>query len=78
LRAALLEAPLPPGWQADVARGATAEFPVTAAALMPALTGPALGAALKALEGRWLNSDLRLDRDALMDGFWRDNPPRPR
>ncbi len=78
LRAALLEAPLPPGWQADVARGATAEFPVTAAALMPALTGPALGTALKALEGRWLNSDLRLDRDALMDGFWRDNPPRPR
>ncbi|TXI06321.1 MAG: CCA tRNA nucleotidyltransferase [Pseudorhodobacter sp.] len=66
LRAALLESPLPPGWQADVARGASTRFPVTAADLMPTLQGPALGQALKAMEARWLASDLRLTRDDLL------------
>lgn len=66
LRAALLESPLPPDWQADVARGAGAHFPVTAADLMPALQGPALGQALKALQTRWLASDLRLTREQLL------------
>ena len=65
-RAALLESPLPGQWQADVARGAASRFPVTAADLMPQLTGPALGAKLALLEGRWLASDLRLTRDDLL------------
>jgi poly(A) polymerase len=78
LRAALLESPLPPHWQAEIARGAAAEFPVTAADLMPALQGPALGKALKSLEARWLQTELRLDRDALLDGFGRDNGSHPR
>lgn len=65
--AALLEHPPAPGWQAEVARGAAAKFPVTAADLMPGLTGPALGKRLAALEQRWLDSDLSLDKAALLD-----------
>ncbi|MGC9446455.1 CCA tRNA nucleotidyltransferase [Cereibacter johrii] len=67
LRAALTETPPPAGWEAAVERGATARFPVAAADLMPALAGPALGARLRALEERWIASDFRLDRAALLD-----------
>jgi poly(A) polymerase len=52
----------------DVERGAAATFPITAADLMPALQGEALGARLKELEARWLASDLTLTRDALLKG----------
>jgi poly(A) polymerase len=65
-RAAVLESPPPPDWQAEVARGAVADFPVQAADLMPALVGPALGARLKELEVCWLASDLRLTRNDLL------------
>ena len=65
-RAALLESPLPRLWQKDVARGAESRFPVTAADLMPQLSGPALGAKLAQLESLWLASDLRLSRDELL------------
>lgn len=65
LRAALLEQPLPTGWQDDVVRGAAARFPVTAADL-PGLVGPALGQELKRLEKAWLASDLRLTRSQLL------------
>lgn len=65
-RAALLETPLPPGWQDALARGAAATFPVTAADLMPALQGPALGLKLQQLQDRWLASDLRLTRADLL------------
>ncbi|GAB1481013.1 CCA tRNA nucleotidyltransferase [Paracoccaceae bacterium] len=63
-RAALLP-PLPEGWQEAIARGAAARFPVAAADL-PHLAGPALGAQLKDLRTRWLNSDLRLSREELL------------
>ena len=63
-RAALTGAP-PEGWQAEVARGAAAEFPVKAADL-PALSGATLGRRLKALEGQWCASGLRLTRDQLL------------
>jgi poly(A) polymerase len=65
-RSALLESPLPRLWQADIDRGAAAHFPVSAADLMPALQGPALGAKLKSLESAWLASDLTLTRDDLL------------
>ena len=65
-RAVLLEQPMPEAWQADVARGSESHFPVTAADLMPALQGEALGAKLRGLEARWLASDLTLTRDALL------------
>ncbi|OYX27159.1 MAG: CCA tRNA nucleotidyltransferase [Rhodobacterales bacterium 32-66-7] len=73
-RAALLSQPVPAGADADLTRGATATFPVTAADLMPALNGQALGRRLKALETAWLASDLRLDRVALMSEI---DPPEP-
>jgi poly(A) polymerase len=67
-RAAMLETPLPNRWQADILRGAAATIPVTAADLMPALQGEALGTRLKALQDRWLASDLTLGRDDLLKG----------
>lgn len=67
-RAASLGAPLPPDWQAEVARGAAATFPVTAADLMPALQGQALGARLATLEARWLASGLTASREDLLKG----------
>jgi poly(A) polymerase len=66
LRAAMAGTPLPEGWEAEVAAGAAAEFPVRAADLMPALSGPALGARLKALEARWIASGFTLTREALL------------
>lgn len=66
--AALMTTPPPNHWQADIARGAAARFPITAADLMPDLQGEALGARLKALEARWLASDLSLTREDLLKG----------
>lgn len=68
LRAAVLEMPLPEGWPAEIARGAAATFPVTAADLMPGLQGPALGARLKELEAEWLVSNLWKTREDLLSG----------
>lgn len=69
VRAALAGSPLPEGWEAEVARGRShAAAPVTAADLMPGLQGAALGARLRAIEVRWLASDLRLSRDDLLAG----------
>ncbi len=67
-RAALLESPLPPAWHSEVQRGATARFPVTAADLMPALQGEALGARLKAVQTQWLASNLTARREDLLKG----------
>ena len=66
VRAALMEQPLPAGWQEDVARGAAAVMPVTAADLMSEVQGPALGKRLKQIEKRWLAADLRATRDQLL------------
>lgn len=64
-RAALMESPLPPDWQAELRRGGAARFPVRACDL-PHLQGRDLGACLKALEDRWLASDLVLTRKELL------------
>ena len=65
-RAALFEIPLTQDWHAEISRGAQSVFPVTAADLMPALQGPALGQRLKDLQARWLASDLTLPRSDLL------------
>ena len=67
-RAASLGMPPLAEAEAEVQRGANARFPVTAADLMPALQGEALGARLKQLETRWLASDLTLGKDELLKG----------
>ncbi|NNF24233.1 MAG: CCA tRNA nucleotidyltransferase [Rhodobacteraceae bacterium] len=66
LRAALLETPLPKNVRAEAERGAAAEFPISANDLMPSLTGPALGRALKKIEERWIASDFTSSRDQLL------------
>ena len=65
-RAALFEAALPDDWQVHANRGANAIFPVAAADLMPAMQGPALGAKLRQLQDRWLDSGLGLTREQLL------------
>ncbi|MEY3309168.1 MAG: hypothetical protein RLZZ413_3206 [Pseudomonadota bacterium] len=65
-RAAVLEMPLADGWEEDAALGVGARFPVTAADLMPTLSGPALGERLAVLEARWIASGFRLTRDDLL------------
>ena len=65
-RAAMLEAPLPIGWQSEIKRGVNAALPVTAADLMPALQGPDLGKRLREIEARWLASNLYLGKAALL------------
>ncbi len=65
VRAARDADPPPPDWQAQVARGAAACFPLRARDL-PGLEGPALGAALREREARWIASDFTLDRAALL------------
>ena len=65
-RAALFETPPPENWQAEIARGAASSIPVTAADLMPALQGAALGKKLHEIEARWLASDLYLRKSDLL------------
>ncbi|HEU0220873.1 MAG TPA: CCA tRNA nucleotidyltransferase [Paracoccaceae bacterium] len=60
-------APLPPGWQAELARGGAARFPLSAGDLMPPLApGPEIGAALAGLREDWIASGFTLDRAALL------------
>ena len=65
-RAAMLGTDLPDHWQDELARGAGARFPVSAADLTPGLDGAALGARLRVLKDRWIKSDFTLSRDDLM------------
>lgn len=65
LRAALAAQPLDRGALAAARIGAQSRFPLSARDLMPALSGPALGAALARAEAAWIGSQFTLDRDAL-------------
>ncbi len=61
----------PAGLEAQLARGAAARFPLSAADLMAAgmPAGPELGAALARLRDRWIAEDFRPDRAALLAGL---------
>ena len=65
-RAALTGTPLPVGWDETLPQAAAARCPVTAADLMPALQGPALGAALRDIQDRWIASGFTLTRSELL------------
>jgi len=67
LRAALFEVPPPARLEADIALGAAARLPVSAADLMPGLQGAALGKRLKALEQRWIDGRFTPSRDDLLN-----------
>ncbi|WP_424977186.1 CCA tRNA nucleotidyltransferase [Leisingera sp. S232] len=69
LRAALLEQPVVPHSENEIARGAAAVFPVKSRDLLPSFKGPALGAALKKLETDWIASDFTLTREELLDSL---------
>ncbi|WP_237059121.1 CCA tRNA nucleotidyltransferase [Loktanella sp. M215] len=64
--AASLSQPISQGDLDAARRGDGQVLPVRAADFMPALQGPALGAALKAAEARWIASDFTLTRDELL------------
>ena len=66
LRAAVLEMPLAPDTDEQIAQGAAAVFPVAAKDLMPDLQGPALGAGLKRLEAEWIKSGFVLSKGHLL------------
>jgi poly(A) polymerase len=67
LRAALLGQPFNPADMRAAQTGAKAEFPLHAADLMPELSGPALGARLKWLENKWIESGFALSRKDLLN-----------
>lgn len=66
LRAAVLEMPLASGIEAAIELGGAVVFPVAARDLMPEITGPALGEALKRLEKIWIDSGFSMDRAELL------------
>jgi poly(A) polymerase len=72
IRAARSGEPLPADMEAEIARGAAATFPLRARDL--ALSGPALGAALRGLEARWIASDFRLGTAELRSGLHSGEP----
>ena len=55
------------GWCHGIARATEAKFPLSAADLVPGLTGAALGRALRHAEAAWIDSDFTLTRDELRD-----------
>jgi poly(A) polymerase len=66
LRAALLESPVTRSDLNAAERGAAQVFPVKPADLMPAHSGPELGARLAELTEIWIASGFTLDREALL------------
>ncbi|MFN3953922.1 MAG: CCA tRNA nucleotidyltransferase [Pararhodobacter sp.] len=64
-RAALFQTEPPADWQAQIKRGAGAQFPLRPADLMPTLAGPKLGDALARAEAHWIANDFAPDRAAL-------------
>ena len=65
LRFAFFQNPLPP-IEDDLARGASASFPIKAQELLGEYEGPALGERLRTLETAWIESGFTLSKDALL------------
>lgn len=57
---------LPADWDRRISRAEMQKLPISAADLMPELTGPALGIALRAADEQWIDSDFRASRDELL------------
>jgi len=66
LRSAVLQMPMAQDAIPKIHVGQSAKFPVSAADLMPALAGSALGAKLKELEQRWIASEFTLSKEELL------------
>lgn len=72
IEAASLPSPIDENMLDQIAEGAGLTFPIKAADLMPGLEGPALGAALKSLEAKWIASDFSLKKSDLLDLLGKD------
>jgi poly(A) polymerase len=68
LRAVVFEQAFDWDQKSEIERGVASRFPVTAADLMPELSGPALGHGLARMKSRWLASELSLTRAELLQG----------
>ncbi len=66
LRACISETPPDPDAVETIHAARQAVFPIKAADLMPALSGPALGARLDQLKAIWIASDFTIDRETLL------------
>ncbi len=66
LRSAMAEQMPNPSLLETILTGSEAQFPLKAGDLMPAFSGPALGAKLAELEQLWINSDFGLSKEALL------------
>lgn len=66
LRSALFETAPDRDTSDQITLGATANFPVRPADLMPRYTGPALGKRMAELEARWIDSGFTLTREELL------------
>lgn len=66
-KSALLETDLPENLISELRRGEDQTFPLTAKDLMPEYEGPALGAALREKEERWIASGFSLTRTQLLE-----------
>ncbi|MEO3414673.1 CCA tRNA nucleotidyltransferase [Roseovarius sp. CAU 1744] len=67
LRAAMSGQPISERHLKDIDQGAGVTFPIAASDLMQEYSGPALGARLRLLEQRWIDSGFVLTRDALLN-----------
>jgi poly(A) polymerase len=67
VQSASLSQPIDAQALAAVAHAAKQTFPLKAANLMPALSGPALGQALKEAEARWISSGFTLTKAQLLE-----------
>ena len=75
ITAATLGTALPDAMEQQIAQGAGARFPLAAADLLPDVSGPALGATLRRMERRWIDSGFALSRDDLLSVLRNDRPP---
>lgn len=66
IRAARAGADLPPDWEGLITRAAASLLPISAADLMPDLSGPTLGRGLRAAETLWIVSDFTATRTDLI------------
>ena len=66
IRAASVGSDVPSKDLENARLGLNQTFPLKAADLMPQLSGPALGKALKEAEGRWINSRFQLSKEDLL------------
>lgn len=73
LRCALLEMPVSPDVIHEIAKGASASFPIASQDLMKWVQGKELGDALRDLEKNWLDSDFEMTKEELMQGFLNAN-----